>query len=58
MLAKIVFTIILLIGVIKPERSIKLFEFWKLNRGPVSEKTLKVTRIFSIIAIGLVWIFM
>jgi len=58
MTAKIVFTLILLIGVIKPALSIKLFEFWKLNRGPISEKTLKVTRIFSAFAIVLVWVLM
>ena len=56
MTAKIVFTLILLIGVFKPALSIKLFEFWKFNRSPVSEKTLLITRIFSAIAIILVWV--
>jgi len=58
MLAKIVLTLILVIGVIKPELSIRMFEFWKLGRGPISDKTLKITRIFSVVAIGLVWIFL
>lgn len=45
MISKIILTIILLIGVIKPKLSIRLFEFWKLGRKEVSQTTLTVTRI-------------
>lgn len=56
--AKIIFTLILLIGVINPKLSIKIFEFWKFNRGKINEKTYMMTRVTSIIAILIVWIFM
>lgn len=56
MIAKIILTIILLIGVIKPNLSIRLFEFWKLGRKEVSQTTLTTTRIMSVIAIIIVWI--
>ncbi|MBM7562800.1 histidine kinase [Fusibacter tunisiensis] len=55
MLIKIILTAILLIGVINPSLSIRLFEFWKLGRGEVTEKTLKATRIMSVLAIVIVW---
>jgi hypothetical protein len=58
MLAKIVISLILLIGVINPRLSIKLFEFWKLGRKSVTDNALKATRIFSVIAIILVWMLM
>jgi len=55
-IAKIILTLILLLGVFKPELSIKLFEFWKLGRKEVTQATLKATRITSVIAIIIVWI--
>jgi len=58
MLAKILFTLILLIGVINPMLSIKIFEFWKLGRKPITDTALKATRIFSIVAIIIVWVFL
>ena len=56
MLAKIVISLILLIGVINPKLSIKLFEFWKLGRKSVTDNALLATRIFSVIAIVLIWV--
>ncbi len=55
MTAKIVFTLMLLIGVIKPDLSIKIFEFWRLDRRPNSEKMLMATRITSVLAIIVIW---
>ena len=57
-IVKIIFTLILLIGIINPALSIKIFEFWKYNRGKVSDKSYKATRIFSAIAIVIVWLLM
>ncbi|OJV61745.1 MAG: hypothetical protein BGO41_15800 [Clostridiales bacterium 38-18] len=58
MLAKIIFTLILLIGAINPMLSIRIFEFWKLGRKPITASALKATRVFSIIAIVIVWVFL
>lgn len=56
LVTKLVLTAILLIGVINPAFSIRISEVWKLGRKPPTEKVYKVTRIYSIIAIALVWI--
>ncbi|MDH8679835.1 histidine kinase [Fusibacter bizertensis] len=57
LIVKLILTAILLLGVINPALSIRLSEAWKLNRKPPSEKVYRVTRIYSIIAIIIVWIF-
>lgn len=56
LVTKLVLTAILLIGVINPAFSIRISEVWKLGRKPPTEKVYKFTRIYSIVAIALVWI--
>ncbi len=58
LIVKLILTAVLLLGVINPALSIRLTEVWKLNRKPPSEKVYKFTRIYSIIAILIVWIFL
>ena len=58
LVVKLILTAILLIGVINPAFSIRISEVWKLGRKPPTEKLYKFTRIYSIIAIVLVWILM
>lgn len=58
LIVKIVLTAILLLGIINPALSIKLTEAWKFNRKPPSERVYKITRIYSAVAIMIVWIFL
>lgn len=55
-IVKIVLTAILLLGVVNPALSIKLTESWKFNRKPPSERVYKITRLYSAIAIVIVWV--
>jgi uncharacterized BrkB/YihY/UPF0761 family membrane protein len=56
LIVKIVLTAILLLGVVNPALSIKLTESWKFNRKPPSERVYKITRLYSAIAIVIVWV--
>lgn len=56
LIVKIVLTAILLLGVVNPALSIKLTESWKFNRKPPSERVYRITRLYSAIAIVIVWV--
>ncbi len=56
LIVKIVLTAILLLGVVNPALSIKLTESWKFNRKPPSERVFKITRLYSALAIVIVWV--
>ena len=56
LIVKIVLTAILLLGIVNPALSIKLTESWKFNRKPPSERVYKITRLYSAIAIVIVWV--
>jgi uncharacterized BrkB/YihY/UPF0761 family membrane protein len=56
LIVKIVLTAILLLGVVNPALSIKLTESWKFNRKPPTARVYKITRIYSAIAILIVWV--
>ena len=56
LIVKVVLTAVLLLGIVNPALSIKLTESWKFNRKPPTDRVFKITRLYSAVAIVIVWV--
>ncbi len=58
MLAKIIASLVLLLGVWKPAVFLRVTESWKYGRRKPTNLNMKLTRVMCIVAICSIWIFL